>query len=97
MTCQRIGRPPISTSGFGTGLPSPIIRVPLPPHRMATGVMGGIMRSEDECLCGEAAPDHRYDLGAVESKVRRQRCDGAGVGPVLGSLERDVWDECCQR
>src|SRR3954453_139733 len=33
MTCQRIGRPPISISGFGR---SPLSRVPRPPQRMST-------------------------------------------------------------
>src|SRR5690242_6979090 len=36
MTCQRTGRPPISTSGFGSSSPRARMRVPLPPQRMAT-------------------------------------------------------------
>ena len=34
MMCQRIGRPPISTIGFGLMLVSSAMRVPLPPARM---------------------------------------------------------------
>src|SRR3989338_6633605 len=34
MMCQRIGMPPISTSGFGRNSVSSRILVPLPPHKM---------------------------------------------------------------
>ena len=37
ITCQRIGRPPISTSGFGIVWVSSRSRVPRPPQRMTTG------------------------------------------------------------
>src|SRR4051794_7506515 len=36
MMCQRIGRPPISTSGFGIMAVSSLIRVPNPPARITT-------------------------------------------------------------
>ena len=36
MTCQRIGRPPISTSGLGIPGVCSCSRVPRPPHRMTT-------------------------------------------------------------
>src|SRR5258707_7594585 len=36
MTCHRIGRPPISTSGFGTAGMCSCSRVPRPPHRIIT-------------------------------------------------------------
>src|SRR3712207_944946 len=36
MMCQRIGRPPTSTSGFGSTLVSCPRRVPRPPQRMTT-------------------------------------------------------------
>src|SRR5215210_4244320 len=37
MTCQRIGRPPISTSGFGSPAVAACRRVPRPPQRITTG------------------------------------------------------------
>src|SRR6185295_5593424 len=37
ITCQRIGRPPISTSAFGTDSVRSRRRVPRPPQRMTTG------------------------------------------------------------
>src|SRR5829696_6008404 len=37
ITCQRIGRPPISTSGFGRAGVCSRSRVPRPPQRMTTG------------------------------------------------------------
>src|SRR6185312_16717671 len=36
-TCQRIGIPPISTSGFGISWLCSCRRVPRPPHRITTG------------------------------------------------------------
>ena len=41
MMCQRIGRPPISTIGFGLTAVSSRSLVPLPPHMMITfmGIM----------------------------------------------------------
>src|SRR6478735_9773042 len=39
ITCQRIGRPPISTSAFGTVSVRSLSRVPRPPQRMTTGVV----------------------------------------------------------
>src|SRR5689334_10176007 len=36
MMCHRIGRPPISTIGFGRNSVSSRNRVPSPPHRMTT-------------------------------------------------------------
>src|SRR5437868_6219354 len=36
MMCQRIGRPPISTIGFGRVLVSSAMRVPMPPARITT-------------------------------------------------------------
>src|SRR5580658_6215336 len=37
MTCQRIGMPPISTSGLGIARACSCRRVPRPPQRIATG------------------------------------------------------------
>ncbi len=37
ITCQRIGRPPISTSGLGSVCVCSRSRVPRPPQRMTTG------------------------------------------------------------
>src|SRR5437763_3149288 len=43
MTCHRMGRPPISTSGLGTAGACSVSRVPRPPHRIITvGFMGGL-------------------------------------------------------
>ena len=39
MMCQRIGRPPISTIGFGRNSVSSRKRVPSPPQRMTTFTM----------------------------------------------------------
>src|SRR5689334_17288194 len=38
ITCQRIGLPPISTSGFGIACVCSWSRVPRPPQRIATGI-----------------------------------------------------------
>ena len=40
ITCQRIGRPPISTSGFGISALCSCSRVPRPPQRIATSICG---------------------------------------------------------
>ena len=40
MMCQMIGRPPISTIGFGLISVSSRNRVPRPPHRMTTSRVG---------------------------------------------------------
>ena len=46
ITCQRIGFPPISTSGLGSVSPASRMRVPFPPQRIATGSIGaGAYRS----------------------------------------------------
>ena len=68
----------------------PVMRVPLPPQRIATGITGGIMRSEDERPRLDAAADHRDDFGRVEGKVCGERGRGAGVGPVLGAMKGEV-------
>src|SRR5918995_2968757 len=37
MMCQRIGRPPMGSIGFGTSALTSLIRVPRPPQRMTVG------------------------------------------------------------
>src|SRR5689334_22490457 len=44
MMCHRIGRPPISTSGFGRVSVSSARRVPYPPARMTTFTEAGSYR-----------------------------------------------------
>src|SRR4051794_36024830 len=66
ITCQRIGRPPISTSAFGIAWVRSCRRVPRPPQRIATGVEPS---TGDDCPSGRAgasaAGDRRKDLDLV--------------------------------
>src|SRR5690349_24687368 len=50
ITCQRIGRPPISTSAFGTDSVRSRSRVPRPPQRMTTGGLATGDGREDRYL-----------------------------------------------
>src|SRR5215204_4745680 len=51
MTCQRIGRPPISTSALGTVSVRSRSRVPRPPQRMTTGGLATGDGGENGDLC----------------------------------------------
>src|SRR5919197_2249594 len=89
-TCQRIGMPPISTSGFGIAWVRSWSLVPRPPQRIATGVSAA-------ADCSSATGDGRQDghLVAVgelrveavlEADVlaRDVDIDESAQGPVLG-------------
>ena len=41
MMCHRTGRPPMSTRGLGSRSLTSRIRVPMPPHRITTGMSRG--------------------------------------------------------
>src|SRR4051794_30835436 len=66
ITCQRIGRPPISTRAFGIAWVRSCRRVPRPPQRIATGVEPS---TGDDCPSARAgasaAGDRRKDLNLV--------------------------------
>src|ERR687894_2722975 len=67
MTCQRIGRPPISTSGFGIVWVCSRSRVPRPPQRMTTlGVLTG----------RDYGPRRPGLLGSVPGEARAQLAGG---------------------
>src|SRR5215208_1946849 len=67
ITCQRIGRPPISTSGFGIVCVSSRSRVPRPPHRITTdsstaGTLSGRARGAtavEQATAGRAELEQR--------------------------------------
>src|SRR5918999_4872254 len=67
MTCQRIGRPPISTSGFGIVWVCSRSRVPRPPQRMTTlGALTG----------PKYGPWRPSRLGSVPGEARAQLAGG---------------------
>src|SRR6185436_3186116 len=73
MMCQRMGRPPISTRGFGRISVCSDSLVPIPPHKMTTGIswldIGTILRARfGEIL---PIPTHRRLETAVEGIKRR--------------------------
>src|SRR3989304_2642426 len=45
MICHRIGRPPISTIGFGSSSVTSLRRVPCPPHRITTFIRSPLSHS----------------------------------------------------
>src|SRR3954453_14287364 len=72
MTCHRTGLPPISTSGFGKVSPPSRMRVPLPPHRIATtGSTGGRL------LAGaRSVVRYARQTGARRVDLRQRLCSG---------------------
>src|ERR687892_373805 len=67
MTCQRMGRPPISTSGFGIVWVCSRSRVPRPPQRMTTlGALTG----------RDYGPRRPGPLGSVPGEARAQLAGG---------------------
>src|SRR5215471_1441636 len=53
MMCQRIGRPPMSTSGLGRNSVSSRRRVPNPPQRTTTFIEGSRQRGADQILLSQ--------------------------------------------
>src|SRR5713226_3756615 len=60
MICQRIGRPPISISGFGRVAVSSPIRVPLPPASM-TAFIALLVRSLSTGTLAKLLPRRKSD------------------------------------
>ena len=60
MTCQSIGRPPISIIGFGRWMVSSLIRVPFPPARMTHFIIALCIRCT-KSPASAASIDARHD------------------------------------
>src|SRR6266540_5539785 len=87
MTCQRIGRAPIDSMGFGTTWLTSLIREPRPPQRMTVGIAVLPMPRRRykliERRCGSGANRSAYQR--TEQRPRR-RVQGA-ILPASGARE----------
>src|SRR5919112_3987206 len=90
MTCQRIGRPPISTSGFGTSGLCSCSRVPRPPQRIATSICGRLpgMDADQRAARAAAYESVREEIvDLVPAGARRVLDLGCSTGWLAGALK----------
>src|SRR5829696_3765018 len=90
-TCQRIGCPPISTSGLGTSGLCSCSRVPRPPHRIATSICGRLpgMDADQRALRGDAYESVRDEiLELVPERARRVLDLGCSTGWLAAALKQ---------
>src|SRR5438034_6864139 len=105
MMCQRIGRPPISTIGFGRISVSSAKRVPRPPQRIMactrvivrtrSGLDDARARDRDD----ESTAARSIDLLLPEDLVcevprEQKRVPNVGCDKTLRRLDRDVRPRC---
>src|SRR6185503_12152700 len=99
ITCQRIGRPPISIMGFGRRCDSSEIRVPMPPARITAFIVPSRSTPLEETLRPVGDPFANDSLvegkfGFLQHEVgiaREERLDGRErvvPGPVRRSTRR---------
>src|SRR4051812_6788850 len=92
MMCQRSGRPPTSTIGFGLNSVSSRRRVPKPPHRITTFIRANCSTSKSRCARALAAVplDRRSEavlerrLGLEPELLRRARYVEASARLAVG-------------
>src|SRR5437763_1639387 len=85
MMCQRMGRPPISTMGFGRTSVSSRRRVPWPPQRMTTFMLAAPPRGE---VFGQFDAQH-LEVEALNS--RRKDLSILNGPQVLDQPRQQVW------
>src|SRR5437773_3818334 len=108
MMCQRTGRPPISTIGFGITAVSSVRRVPKPPARMTTFINSPLYRRRlflSHRLPSQMGPHHTRDRTAViaaqgvavdaVNHLERNRLALVGMdrNRVHGA-DRGIYDQC---
>src|SRR5690606_2614642 len=106
MTCQTIGLPPISTSGFGIAWVCSCRRVPRPPQRIATGISA---RERASGATGHGGQDGHL-VAVVEGSVQTVLkadvlagdvdVDEAAQGAVLGNPLTEtgvLLEDCVER
>src|SRR4051812_26636250 len=90
MTCQRIGCPPISTSGLGTSGLCSCSRVPRPPQRIATSICGRLpaMDADQRAARADAYESVRAEiLDLVPAAARRVLDLGCSTGWLAAALK----------
>src|SRR5215212_8991017 len=90
MTCHRIGRPPISTSGFGIEAPCSCSRVPRPPQRIATIISGTLPAMDRDTRAARAAAyesERAEIVGLVPVGARRVLDLGCSTGRLAAALK----------
>src|SRR3712207_6210293 len=95
MTCQRIGCPPISTSGLGMPGLCSCSRVPRPPQRIATSICGRLpaMDADERRARASAYESVRPEIvGLVPPGARRVLDLGCSTGWLAAALKefRDI-------
>src|SRR5215210_8085734 len=90
ITCQRIGCPPISTSGFGMPGLCSCSRVPRPPQRIATSICGRLpgMDADQRALRADAYESVRDEIvELVPERARRVLDLGCSTGWLAAALK----------
>src|SRR5919206_5097800 len=91
ITCHRIGRPPISTSGFGSSALCSTSRVPRPPHRIATiicGTLPAMDRDERAARAAAYESERREIVDLVPARARRVLDLGCSTGWLAAALKQ---------
>src|SRR4051812_16738771 len=90
ITCHRIGRPPISTSGFGSSALCSCSRVPRPPQRIATIICGTLPAMDPDQRAARAAEyeSERAEIVALVPREARRVLDlGCATGRLAAALK----------
>src|SRR3954462_15449842 len=91
MTCQRIGRPPISTSGLGSAGLCSTRGVPGPPKRIATIIcarLPGMDRDQRAARAAAYESERSEILDLVPARARRVLDLGCSPGWLAAALKR---------
>src|SRR5277367_2695604 len=86
MMCQRIGRPPSSTSGLGRNSVSSRSRVPRPPHRITTFMsrpFAGLFQTKLPKRTGREDGNGQF-IQALAGQLFQSLVNGRGQGTKLG-------------
>src|SRR6185436_20719100 len=90
MTCHRIGRPPISTSGLGSSAVCSCSRVPRPPQRIATCIcarLPGMDRGERAARAAAYESERGEIVALVPEDARRVLDLGCSTGWLAAALK----------
>src|SRR4051812_39987415 len=90
ITCHRIGRPPISTSGLGSAALCSCSRVPRPPQRIATIIcarLPGMDRDQRAARAAAYESERGEIVGLVPAGVRRGLDLGCSTGWLAAALK----------
>src|SRR5690348_1514080 len=90
ITCHRIGRPPISTSGLGSSALCSCSRVPRPPQRIATCICARLPGMDRDLRASRAAAyesERGEILALVPAHARRVLDLGCSTGWLAAALK----------